>query len=357
MTLYKLDANYKSFFGLVKSGDEDARPPKFLPRGYFCVLCYNQSGYKIVDNKISFSHKHPSKTELSFDLKYVSKFVGKIKQVEIFCDRKKRYFVSINHEIEVPKYADNGQYQALDLGINSIVTGVNLHSKFIQVKNRRADLYWKSKVAEVQSRRDHCLKGSHRWHWYNAKFWKMKRKCSNQLKDFQHFTSKKIITNTKANTLIVGDLDVKKMVRKKKGTGSARKTKAQKTLNHSIQNTGSMGRFVEFLSYKAELVGKRVVRIDESYTTQDCCICSKRVKRALHERIVHCDCGNTLDRDKNSAVNIMKRFINNKVEFDFLSHQSSVNEVSFLKQWNGIPRQTGTVILENNGVLAESPVL
>ncbi|TXT53335.1 MAG: hypothetical protein BAJALOKI1v1_2510001, partial [Promethearchaeota archaeon] len=35
-----------------------------------------------------------------------------------------------------------------------------------------------------------------------------------------------------------------------------------------MQNTGSLGRLVQFLTYKAQKIGKRVIRIDESYTTQ-----------------------------------------------------------------------------------------
>ena len=69
----------------------------------------------------------------------------------------------------------------------------------------------------------------------------MKRKCVYQMKDFQHKTSKQIVENTKANTIIVGDLNVKHMARKKTTTKSPRQNKANKTLNHSIQNTGLMG--------------------------------------------------------------------------------------------------------------------
>ena len=91
-------------------------------------------------------------------------------------------------------------------------------------------------------------------------------------------------------------------------------------------------RQAKFLTYKAERIGKRVIRIDESYTTQDCCICGRRMKRKLSERIIICDCGNPMKRDQNSAVNIMERFLNNKIEYDFLSHQPSLTEESFCKK-------------------------
>ena len=332
--LKKLDANYKSFFALWKRGELNARPPKFKGKKYFHTLTYNQSGFKHKGNTISFSHKHPSKTPFEFQLKYSLPVDSKIKQAEIFIDSKEWWFVSISYEVIEKEYTDNGKYQAIDLGISNLVSAVNLDSKFIQIKNKRADLFWKDKLAEVQSRRDHCKKYSKKWKWYNYKLYSMKRKCANQMKDFQHKISKQIIENTKANTIIMGDLKIKEMAKKKTTSKSPQQNKANKTLNHSMQNTGSMGRFVQFLTYKAQRIGKRVIKIDESYTTQVCCSCGMIKKRSLSERDIVCNCGNRIDRDLNSAVNIMKKYLYLK-QSDNLLHQTSVNEESFLHKWNG----------------------
>jgi putative transposase len=332
MVLRKLDGDYKSFFRLWKSGDKDARPPKYKGKSYFTTLCYNQSGFAIEKNHISFSHKHPSKTPLEFDISHypIKKEAEKVKQIDIFTEKGK-WFVSITYEFQEPEYEDNGKYQAIDLGISNIVSAVNLDGKFIQIENRRADLYWKDKIRQVQSKRDHCKKRSNRWNKYHRKLCKMKEKCANQLRDFQHKISKQIVENTKANTIIVGDLNAKEMARKKETTKSPKQNKANKTLNHSIQNTGSLGRFVEFLTYKARKRGKRVIRIDESYTTQTCAQCGKRGNRKLSERDINCDCGHQMDRDLNSAVNIMSKFLTS----DALSHQPSLKEESFLRKWKG----------------------
>ena len=88
--------------------------------------------------------------------------------------------------VKVPEYIDNRSYQAFDLGINQTV-GVKLSGKSVEFTHRRADLYWKKKIEEVQSKRDHCKKYSNKWHWYNSKLLKMIRKCFQQLKDFQHW--------------------------------------------------------------------------------------------------------------------------------------------------------------------------
>jgi putative transposase len=185
------------------------------------TLCYNQSGLDIEGNTISFSHRHPSKTELKFDISHypLKKRVKKIKQVELFT-KKGKWFVALAYEIHEPEYADNGKYQAIDLGVSNHVSAVNLEGKFVQIKNRRADLYWKDKLEDVHSKRDHCKKGSNRWKRYHHTYCKMKMKCANQLRDFQHKVSKQIAEHTKAHTIILGELNVKQIARKKKTTKS-----------------------------------------------------------------------------------------------------------------------------------------
>jgi hypothetical protein len=49
-------------------------------------------------------------------------------------------------------------------------------------------------------------------------------------------------------------------------------------------------------------------------------------------RNINCDCGNSLDRDENSPVNIMERFLSFRQEYKFLSHEPSVKEESFRKR-------------------------
>lgn len=295
MTLRTLDSNFKSFFSLWKKGHKDARPPRFKGKKYFATLKYNQSGFKIEDSSIQFSHKY-NDVPLVFKIPTKFKFEN-VKEVSIF-QKYNKYYISISYEPIKKKYVDNNKYQAIDLGITKIMTAVNTNGKFIEVKNPRPDQYWNPKISEIQSRRDHCKKYSKRWNRLNTRLKEMKTKQSSQIKDFQHKLSKKIIDNTKANTIIVGNLNVKDMAKSK-----------SKGLNRSIQNTGYLSRFIEFLTYKAELVGKRVIKINEAYTSKTCYKCGRIHKMPLYKRNMNCDCGNNLDRDKNSSINIMLRFL------------------------------------------------
>jgi putative transposase len=308
--LKKLDSNYKSFFALWKNGDKNARPPKFQSRKFFHCIPYNQSGFKIYRNYMVFSHK-VNKTELVFD---IGEKVENIKQVEIYNDdpfkAKGDFYISITYEIQTPSYSDNRLYQAIDAGITKIVTAINNSGKFFEIKTPRIDKYWQPRIDSLKSRRDHCIgikkgsKKSRRWLQLHKNYKRMEKKKSNQLRDFQHKLSRKMVDNTKANTIIIGDLKVKKMAKSKKQKG-----KRKKTLNRSTQNQGYLSRFINFLSYKAELIGKKVVKIDEAYTSQKCCVCGEIHLMPLSERVMSCNCGNTIDRDRNSSINIMVNFL------------------------------------------------
>ncbi|MFX1499533.1 MAG: zinc ribbon domain-containing protein [Promethearchaeota archaeon] len=66
-----------------------------------------------------------------------------------------------------------------------------------------------------------------------------------------------------------------------------------------------MSRLVEFLTYKLEKIGKRVIRIDESKNTKACCKDRRLKEGLLFERSITCDCGNHVNRILNSVINIM----------------------------------------------------
>jgi putative transposase len=299
--LKKLDANYKSFFGLWKNGNKDLRPPKFKGKKYFFTIPYNQSGFKFSGNVITFSHKY-NDVKLSFEIPDDLQEM-KIKQWEIYNTVPYKalgdFYLSCIIETPITKeYVDNNKYQAIDMGISKTVTAINSDCKFFESINPRPDNYWNQKIDAIKSRRDHCKKGSTRWKRLHMSYRKMQRKSNNQIKDYQHKLSKTMIENTRANTIIVGDLNVKNMGKSK-----------IKTLNRSTQNNGYLSRFIEFLTYKAEFAGKKVIKIDESYTSKTCYSCGKQHTMPLYQREMICDCGNNIDRDRNSAINIMFRYL------------------------------------------------
>jgi len=227
MALNQLDSDYRSFFALRRNGDISAKPPHFKKKDFFTTMIYNQSGFKVERGCIKLSHKHPSSVPLCFAIPESFSF-GRVFQVMVFQDEKQRFFVSVVYEAKPLSFVDNGLYQAFDLGITKH-TAVNSCGKFLEFHNVRHDHYWNSTVDYLQSRRDHCKRSSHRWHHWNNAFKKSKRKCARQTRDFQHKLSRKIVSNTRAKTIIVGALNVK---------GMAQSSRATSGMNLSPRTTG-----------------------------------------------------------------------------------------------------------------------
>jgi len=295
--LKKLDADYKSFFALHKK-DKTSKPPRYKSKKFFTTMNYNQSGFRVEKGMIYLSHKHKSKVKLEFIIPDKFEF-SKIYQIEIY-RKDKMYWLSVVYESKEKEFIDNGLFQSFDLGIIKH-TAVNMDGKFINLKIQRPDRYWEESLIELQSKRDHCKKYSNKWNHYNKLYCKIRRKSSNQMKDLLHKASRKIVDNTKANTIIVGDLYPKKM---------CKINKHQKGLHKSLHNTGLISRFVSFLTYKSKLIGKRVVENNEYKSSIRCCCCGTEKKMPLEIRIYDCDnCGNKIDRDENSSINIMLDYL------------------------------------------------
>ncbi|TGC08008.1 RNA-guided endonuclease InsQ/TnpB family protein [Methanolobus halotolerans] len=357
-----LDNDYKSFFNLRKNKDIRARTPKFKGKQYFTTMIFNQSGFEISDSDdnviisksmdtcihtpgavysdqdkiyINFSHKHPSRIPLKFELpvdvfsNQILKDATGIKQVNLYQKDNKDFYISITYEVPIVRYNHVGSYLAIDIGVGKQAM-VDSDGKFTELVNRRPDKYWEPKIQSIQSKRDHCRKHSRKWTRLNANLVRMKRKSSNQLKDNQHKITRHIVENNDVNDIIMGKLDIKQMASKK--PRSSRKERSQ---NRGTHNSGHMGRFAQFLTYKAERLGKRVTRIDESYTSKDCCVCKSRQDIGLDVRTYICPiCGNILDRDYNSSVNILLRYYEHNALWT--SYQHLVGKLRQTGLWIGI---------------------
>ncbi len=129
-----------------------------------------------------------------------------------------------------------------------------------------------------------------------------RKKGRNIRDDRNHQVSRRYVN---ANDLIfVEDLDILGMVSRQhkiaKLTVSARRTLRRNILD------AAWGDFIRKLEYKAEGAGKRVVRIEAKNTTQKCSHCGNLVYKDITVRTHRCPyCGLEMDRDDNSAANVL----------------------------------------------------
>ena len=65
------------------------------------------------------------------------------------------------------------------------------------------------------------------------------------------------------------------------------------------------GMFLNMLEYKLHDRGKHFVKVDKWFPSSQICSCCGQIQKlSLSERTYKCDCGLTIDRDYNAAINI-----------------------------------------------------
>ena len=80
---------------------------------------------------------------------------------------------------------------------------------------------------------------------------------------------------------------------------------SKSSLSKSV-NDAAWSSFKNWLLCKAEEAGRVVIEVDPRYTSQTCSGCGRVEKRALSVRVHECECGLTIDRDINAAINIKR---------------------------------------------------
>ena len=102
---------------------------------------------------------------------------------------------------------------------------------------------------------------------------------------------------------MVGDLSQQQMVTKEH-------QERNKYLNRAVYNDWGLYGFTQMLIYKCLLYGKELVILDERDTSKTCSGCGKKQAMPLWKRTYRCtNCGLVMDRDENSAHNILDRFL------------------------------------------------
>ena len=301
----ELFGSYRSFFNLIKK-DKNARPPRKIENNDYHTINWNQSGWFIkneilIINQIPFEYKSKS----NIDIKSL-----KIKEIRLKNVRNK-WLVDLVVEDKI-EYSDELNIKtrvlAIDLGLDKL--GVGIDNKGNQViihnKSKKINKYFSKNIKKIQQQRSKTTKGSKRNLMLKNTLNKCYHKKNEQIKQTLHIQSKKLV-NMNYNTIIVGDLSVKKLI------NSEGINKNKKGIRKSFYQS-NIDMFLQFLSYKCQSKNINLTKIDEKWTTQLNCLTGKlfKDKVELHNRVVQLSEGIIIDRDLNSAINILNRWFENQ---------------------------------------------
>ena len=295
--LRRVQKAFDAYFRRCKNG-EDPGYPRFQGKGRYDSFTYPQAGFSLThDNRISLSKLGSIKVKLHREIK------GTIKT----CTIKREgdaWYVVLACEVEHERLPESHEAVGIDLGLLHFAT-LSTGETIVNPRYYRKAEQRLARLQQALSRKKH---GSHRRKKAGKQVAKAHRKVSNQRRDFLHKQSRKLVSAY--GTIVFEALQPANMSKRSEpkqdenGTYLPNGASAKSGLNKSIVDAG-WSMFQQFCTYKAANAGRAVLFVNPQYTSQVCSGCGTVVKKELSERWHSCECGCSLDRDHNAALNIL----------------------------------------------------
>jgi putative transposase len=309
-TTLNLTTAYKKFF------EKRAGFPKFKSKHGKQSVQYPQN-VKIVDGNVNASASlsiDPERSrgvKLPGDIGVVRAKIhrpidGNIKTVTISKTPSGKYFASILTEIEGENPSTSeGKIYGVDLGLKhfAVVTDGEKVSKYDNPKHLAKH---EKNLKRKQQKLARKQKGSNSRYKYRKVVAKVYERVSNSRQDFLHKLSYKLVSDSQA--VIVENLHLLAMV--SASLRDASRTRTLRERNHKLAKAISdvgWGTFTNFLAYKLERKGAKLVEIDRWFPSSKLCSnCFHQVgEMSIEVREWACPhCGTHHDRDGNAAINI-----------------------------------------------------
>jgi putative transposase len=265
--LRRLDKGFKSFFSRIKKG-EKAGFPRFKGKNRYDSFTFAQSGFALKGNKL-----HLSKLGV-FKIKWHREIVGKIKTLTITRSSTGKWFACFVVETKEEILEPTNRQIGIDVGIKSYA----VFSDGSEIANPKFFKRDEKDLAKAQRKKN------------RKRAAKIHERIKNRRNNFAHQVSRYLVNNF--DLIVFEKLRVSNMVKNSK-------------LAKSIADA-SWNKLFELTLYKAENAGRRMIQVNPRNTSQNCSRCGELVKKDLSVRVHHCtNCGLTLDRDENAALNIL----------------------------------------------------
>lgn len=197
-----------------------------------------------------------------------------------------RYFISMVVDVTPALLPETGENVGIDFGLRRLATLSNGET----ISNPRYSAKYQKKFSLAQKLLARKQKGSKRRTKARQRVARIHEKITNCRSDHQKQLAWRLFNTF--DTVYVEDLCLRGMVK-----------------NHNLARSisdASIGGYIRTLEQKAAMHGKRVVKIDRWFpSTKMCSQCGTIHYMPLGREWMVCDCGNTMDRDLNAAINIL----------------------------------------------------
>src|SRR5215475_13993040 len=305
---FRLHGSMSAFFRRVKAG-EKAGFPRVRPRYTFFTLVYPAMYIQIKKGIIRLPTGGKGKKKQYSDVyaRLTEKAPTGFKEVAISRDARGNYYASFPVEVEEEKQAEWNEEKAgvvaFDLGMKTLAVGTNDKGRVYHIGGFKGSKWYNNQLDKIRSKRDKCKKKSRRYIRLSKVYKRVSERKRNKRQDSLHKASHLISHKMVERTVVVGNLSQKQMV-------TNEHKERNKYLNRAVYNDWCLYTFIQMLKYKCQKYGKDLQIVDERNTTKMCSGCGHTQPMPLWKRTYCCtECGLVLDRDENSAVNILNRYV------------------------------------------------
>ncbi len=270
----RVDDAYQRFFkGLAKGR------PKFRKAEKYSSFTFPQSGYKVDGNRVKIdgtTYKFVKHRDLN----------GQIKTLTIKRDTVGRLWLvfSVVEELTIERVS-TGKSGGFDFGLKTFLTDDTKRS----YDSPQFYTQGMRKTRQLNRQLSRKVPGSHRYKRAKRTLAKHSRCVADQRRD-HHFKLAHELCD-EYDILYFEDLNLQGM---------------KALWGRKVSDLG-FAQFMSILEWVAFKRGKQVVKIDRfAPTTKVCSGCGQKHHLTLRDRVLNCDCGLTIDRDHNAAINILR---------------------------------------------------
>ncbi len=294
----RVDLAFKAFFARVK---REGTPgfPRFKGDGYDS-LTYPQDGFKIHEQAVYLSKIGIVKAVLHRPVE------GTVKTCTVRRQGDK-WYVCFAVEVQPVPLAPSEEQIGIDVGLKEFAALSNGE----MIANPRFLRKEEEALAKAQRNLARQKRATKQRRKAKKVVRRIYERLANRRHDFVHQTARRLVN--RFGLIAVEKLNVKNMSKRRppkqdEETGEYLPNGARRKsgLNKSIADA-AWGMFRGVLKDKAESAGRQYTEVNPAFTSQDCSGCGTRIKKKLSERVHYCwNCGLSVDRDTNAALNILK---------------------------------------------------
>ena len=267
---------FKNFF------EGRANYPTFKKKNRKQSAEFSKSAFKYLDGKI-----YLAKSKEPLDIHWSRKLPCEPSTIKVSKDYAGRYFVSCLCEFENQLLPKTDKTIGIDVGIKHLFVTDN----GLKIDNPRHTVKYETQLAQAQRDLSRKKIGSANRAKARLKVARIHAKISDCRLDNLHKLTRELINENQV--VCVESLRVKNMIK-------------NPTLSKHIADA-SWGKFVAQLEYKADWVGRNLVKIDQFFLSSKRCSCCGHILSRLDLRVrewICPKCKATHDRDINAAKNI-----------------------------------------------------